>query len=113
VQKMTPEGGQRGRVFASSGGGPVFKTGTKGLEWKLENELAEGPNGLNGMTCSSEAKTEAPSLVCVVVTSRAWGSWFDEDILLILSCNDNEIVKYLFKKQSGRKCCVIKKVCSA
>ena len=42
---MTPEGGQRGRVWERSGGMLVLETGTERREWKREKELEWGPKG--------------------------------------------------------------------
>jgi len=74
VQNRTPEGGHRGSVFVRSGGDEVFETGTLSLEWNLVKELALGPKGKKGVICSSDAKTEVPSFVCVVTTKRGDGS---------------------------------------
>jgi hypothetical protein len=74
VQNRTPEGGHRGIVFARSGGDDVFEAGTVTLEWNLAKELPLGPKGQKGVICSSDAKTEVPSLVCAVTTKRGGGS---------------------------------------
>lgn len=74
VQNMTPEGGQRGRVCARSGGKEVLETGTLRREWNRLKALPWGPKGLNGAMGASDKKTEVPSLACVVTTSRGGGS---------------------------------------
>ena len=56
------------------GGEVVFETGTERREWKREKDEACGPKGKKGATWESEAKTEVPSAVWVVVTRRGGGS---------------------------------------
>ena len=75
-----PDGGQRGRVLARSGGEEVLETGTERREWKRAKEEPRGPKGWKGWTWLSEAKTEVPELSWVVTTRRGAGSWVVEDI---------------------------------
>jgi hypothetical protein len=72
---MIPVGGQRGSVLPISGIGAVLDSGTVLLAWKVLNPEPAGPKGRNCEIVESEAKTEAPSLVCVVTTKRGGGSW--------------------------------------
>ena len=74
VQNRTPPGGHLGMVSERSGGDEVLETGTLSREWNLAKELPLGPKGLYGTTCSSEAKTDVPSLVCAVTTRRGGAS---------------------------------------
>ena len=82
MQNMTPSGGQRGRVPERSGGKDALETGTERREWKREKELPLGPKGWKGVTWESDAKTEVPSAVCVVMTRRGAGSWVVLDIFV-------------------------------
>ena len=74
MQNKTPEGGQRGRVLARSGGMFLLETGTERREWKREKELPGGPKGWKGAICESEWKIEVPSAVWPVTTRRGGGS---------------------------------------
>ena len=73
VQNKTPEGGQRGRVLARSGGMFLLETGTERREWKREKELPWGPKGWKGVIWESEWKVEVPSAVWPVTTRRGAG----------------------------------------
>ena len=73
MQNNTPDGGQRGRVLARSGGIFLLETGTERREWKREKELPWGPKGWKGVICESEWKMEVPSAVWPVTTRRGGG----------------------------------------
>jgi hypothetical protein len=69
-------------VFVRSGGDDTFETGTASLECSLVKALPLGPKGEKGVICSSDAKTEVPSLVCPVTTNRGAGRGDAPDMLV-------------------------------
>lgn len=91
MQNMTPAGGHRGSVLERSGGDVVLDTGTDSLEWKRPNELPCGPNGKNGVTWASDAKTEVPSVAWVVTTRRGEGKWEEVDIFTLFEVRSRSL----------------------
>ena len=74
TKHTTPPGGQRGRVLSRSGTGSVLDAGSEVRTSRTVKAEAWGPNGSEGVNSESEAKTDVPSSVWVVRTSRGAGS---------------------------------------
>src|SRR3981189_1675748 len=93
MQKMTPLGGHRGSIAASSPVASWLFTGTAPRMSNTANDEPAGPKGRNSGTSLSAPKIDVPSAACVVTTTR--GFEFAEGMARVAAAVGTAVVEVL------------------